>query len=262
VAAPGDRRASRTRLESADLRGAWADHAAEWIEWARAPGHDSYAQFHKEAFLPLLPAPGRKTLDLGCGEGRVSNDLAGLGHRVVGIDRSAEMIEAARAAYPEIAFEVADAASLPFRDESFDCVVAFMSLHDTDDLEAAIGECGRVLREGGRLCFAIIHPLNSAGWFDDVTADAGFVIEGSYLDESFYEHSRARDGLTMTFVSKHRPLQSYSDALAGAGFLIESIRESGVPDTVLREPAPRWRRIPLFLHCRAVKAELPGNARA
>jgi len=257
--ATSDRPASRTRLEAADLRSAWVDHAAEWIAWARAPGHDSYAQFHREAFLPLLPSPGRKTLDLGSGEGRLSNDLARLGHTVVGIDRSPLLVEAARAAYPEIAFELADAAALPFGDESFDCVVAFMSLQDTDDLDAAIGECGRVLSEGGRLCMAIIHPINSAGWFDDVTADAGFVIEGSYLDESFYEHSRARDGLAMSFVSKHRPLQSYSAALAQAGFLIESIREPGVPDTVHQEWARRWRRIPLFLHCRAVKAELRGN---
>ena len=208
--------------------------------------------------MPLLPAPGRKTLDLGCGEGRLSNDLARLGHTVIGIGRSPMLVEAARAGYPEIA-ELADAASLPFRDKSFDCVVAFMSLQDTDDLDAVIGECGRVLSEGGRLCFAIVHPINSAGWFDDVTPDAGFVIEGSYPDESFYEHSRARGGLAMTFVSKHRPLQSYSDALARAGFLIESIREQGVPDTVHEERARRWRRIPLFLHCRAIKAESRGN---
>lgn len=260
MAAPRDRPAARKRLEAADLRGAWVDHADEWIAWARAPGHDSYAQFHKEAFLPLLPAPGRKTLDLGCGEGRLSNDLARLGHAVVGIDRSRMLVEAARAAYSEITFEVADAASLPFPDESFDCVVAFMSLHDTDGLDTVIGECARVLSGAGRLCFAIIHPINSAGWFEDATPDAGFVIEGSYLDESFYEHSRARDGLAMTFVSKHRPLESYSNALAQAGFLIESIREQGVPDTVQQERARRWQRIPLFLHCRAIKTEFRGNA--
>jgi SAM-dependent methyltransferase len=204
--------------------------------------------------LPLVPPPGRRTLDLGCGEGRLSNDLTQLGHAVIGIDRSPMMVEAAQAGYPEIAFEEADAAALPFPDASFDCVVAFMSLQDTDDLDAAIRECGRVLSKDGRFCFAVVHPINSAGWFGGPTADAAFVIEGSYLDESFYEDSLAHDGLTMTFVSKHRPLQSYADALAQAGFVIERIGEPGVPDYAAREGRKRrWQRIPLFLHCRAVK---------
>ena len=184
----------------------------------------------------------------------MSNDLAQLGHMVVGIDRSPMMVEAARSAYPEIAFEEADAAALPFPDGSFDCVVAFMSLQDTDDLDAAVRECGRVLSKGGRFCFAVIHPMNSIGRFDDPTADAAFVIQESYLDESFYEDALARDGLTMTFVGKHRPLQSYADALAEAGFLIERIQEPAVPESAIREERmQRWQRIPLFLHCRAVK---------
>lgn len=254
MAARGDKSARRTRLASADLRAAWVDHAGAWLAWARAPGHDSYSLFHRDLFLPLLPPPGRKTLDLGCGEGRLSRDLTRLGHTVVGIDRSPALVEAARLAHPEIAFEEADAAVLPFAAASFDCVVAFMSLQDTDDLEAVIGECARVLGAGGRLCFAVIHPVNSAGAFAGQTADAPFIIEGSYLDDSFYEDSVARDGLAMNFVSKHRPLQRYAEALADAGFLIERIREPAVPtDLVPSERTRRWLRLPLFLHCRAVK---------
>src|SRR5271165_3621610 len=37
------------------MRNAWDLHADEWISWARAPGHDSYWRFHREAFLPLVP---------------------------------------------------------------------------------------------------------------------------------------------------------------------------------------------------------------
>lgn len=129
-----------------------------------------------------------------------------------------------------------------------------MSLQDTDDLDAVIAECGRVLSTGGRLCFAVIHPVNSAGAFAGQTADAPFIIEGSYLDNSYYEDFVARDGLAMTFVSKHRPLQRYAEALADAGFLIERIREPAVPaDELGLERARRWLRLPLFLHCRAVK---------
>src|SRR5262249_18057390 len=68
------------------LRQAWERHAEDWIRWAREPGHDSYWLFHRDRFLELVPPPGNLTLDLGCGEGRLSRDLAARGHRILGID--------------------------------------------------------------------------------------------------------------------------------------------------------------------------------
>lgn len=252
---PPRRRSSRLRLDSADLGAAWETHARQWVAWARSPEHDSYEHYHRDLFLPLLPPPGEATLDVGCGEGRLARDLARLGHNVTGIDRSPTMVEAARAASPEIPFRLADAAALPFPDESFDCVVAFMSLQDSDDLAGAARECGRVLRGEGRFCFAVVHPLNSAGWFAGEESDAAFVIEGSYLDRSYYADALVRDELEMTFVSEHRPLAAYADALADAGLLIERLAEPAVPDgAVTADRLRRWQRIPLFLHCSAVKA--------
>jgi hypothetical protein len=55
-------------------------------------------------------------------------------------------------------------------------------LHDIDDLAGAAAEIGRVLAPGGRLCAAIVHPLNSAGTFAGREPDAPFVITGSYAD--------------------------------------------------------------------------------
>src|SRR5438270_281522 len=118
----------RTRLETADLRAAWEANAGDWIAWARRETHDSYWRFNRDAFLDLVPAPGRRTLDLGCGEGRLSRDLKRLGHDVVGIDGSATMLAAANAADPAIETHLANAAALPFDDQAFDLVVAFMSL--------------------------------------------------------------------------------------------------------------------------------------
>ncbi|MGA2287957.1 class I SAM-dependent methyltransferase [Bradyrhizobium sp.] len=66
--------------------------AWQWIQWARAPGHDSYWRFHRDQFLRLLPAPGRLTLDIGYGEGRLARDLRQLGHRIVGIDSSPSLL--------------------------------------------------------------------------------------------------------------------------------------------------------------------------
>ena len=249
-----DRPLVRTRLESADLAAAWEKNSPDFVAWARTPGHDSYWQFHRDLFFELLPPPGRRTLDLACGEGRVSRDLKGLGHSVVGIDRSPAMLAAAHEADPEIETRLGDAASLPFEDGSFDLVVAFMSLQDIEDFEGAIGEAARVLEPNGRFCMAIVHPLNSAGLFEERTADSPFTIEGSYLDSHFYADELVRSGLEITFVSAHRPLQAYTEAVANAGLLIERLREPAVPDHAVREsPSRRWQRLPLFLHIRAVK---------
>jgi SAM-dependent methyltransferase len=250
----------RTRLPDADLAAAWREHAGEFIAWARTPGHDSYWRFHRDLFFEILPAPGRRTLDLGCGEGRVARDLAALGHAVVGVDAAPVMVEAARAADPELEVHLADAAALPFEDAAFDLVVAFMSLQDVDDLEGAVHESARVLEAGGRMCLAIVHPINSAGSFHDLGAESRFSIDGSYLDRSWYADELRRDGLDVTFVSAHRPLETYAQALADAGFLIERLREPAVPEQAVAVPRNRrWQRLPLFLHMRAVKLNGHGT---
>jgi SAM-dependent methyltransferase len=109
----------RTRLPSADLRAAWEQSASDFIAWARKPGHDSYWNFHRDLFLELVSAPGKRTLDLGCGEGRLSRDLKALGHDVVGVDASPTMLAAAREADPELKTHLADVAALPFADDAF-----------------------------------------------------------------------------------------------------------------------------------------------
>jgi SAM-dependent methyltransferase len=237
-----------------ELRQAWEENAAAWIAWARTPGHDSYWRFHRDLFLELVPPPAGRTLDVGCGEGRLARDLAALGHDVVGIDASPTMIAAAQESATEMELHLADAAGLPFADVSFGLVVAFMSLQDVDDLPGALCEVARVLAPGGRLCLAIVHPLNSAGSFTNGTVDASFVIEGSYLDEARTDETFERDGLAMRFVSRHRPLQTYTELLAANGLLVERLREPALPEAGFNgEHGPRWRRIPLFLHLRAVK---------
>src|SRR2546425_169670 len=82
-------------------------------------------------------SPGRSTLDLGCGEGRLSRDLKTLGHDIVGVDASPTMLAAAREADPELETYLADVAALPFADGAFDLAIAFMSLQDVENLEGA-----------------------------------------------------------------------------------------------------------------------------
>ena len=231
----------------------WEAHAGEWIRWAREPGHDSYWRFHRDAFVPLLRPPPRRVLDLGCGEGRLSRDLHAAGYNVVGVDASPTLVAAARAADPHTHSIVADASALPFDDREFDELVAFMSLHDMDDMEGAVAEAARVLRSDGQLCIAVVHPLNSAGTFESESPDARFVIDGTYMETFDYTETIERDGLTMTFSSVHRPLRSYFDLLERHGLIVDCLREVGEDPGLVAAAArrERWTRLPLFLHLRA-----------
>jgi SAM-dependent methyltransferase len=145
---------------------------------------------------------------------------------------------------------VADAACLALKTGTADLAVAFMSLQDIDDLDAAVRDLARVLRQGGQFCFAIVHPINSAGRFEGEHGDTlrPFVIRGSYFERARYSDDIERAGLPMRFESEHRPIETYSRALEHAGFSVEIIREVTEPD-----PADKWYRIPLFMDIRAAR---------
>jgi SAM-dependent methyltransferase len=238
------------------MRDGWESQARHWAAFTRTPGHDSWHDHtNLPALLELLPAPGRRTLDLACGEGRLGRFLQSIGHQVAGVDAAPTMVRLAASHDCPAPAVVGDAAALPFADETFDLVVAYMCLHDIDAMADAVAEASRVLERGGRLCLAIPHPIHSAGSFQGRHQDAPFVIDGSYLAPRAADWSASRGGVELTFHSEHRPLQAYSRALEAAGFVIEAIREPAAPDQVVRDDPGyhRWQRIPLFLHIRAVR---------
>lgn len=226
----------------------WETEARNWIAWARAPSHDAYWYYRDFFFDEIVPPPGRATLDLGCGEGRVTRDLSARGHRVTAIDSAPTLLAAAEEADPNGSYVLADAAALPFEDSAFDLVVAYNALMDIDDMPGAVAEAGRVLEPGGRFCICVTHPFFDAGAFESREPDARFVVEGSYLRRRRFEGTFERGGLEITFYGWCYPLSDYGRALEDAGFLIERIRE---PSVTMEDP--RHDRMPLFLHLRALK---------
>ncbi len=235
------------------LREHWDRHADAWATFARTPGHDVvHERLNFPAFLELVPPPGRATLDLGCGEGRVGAELLERGHAVVGVDSSPRMVELAREHHEAV---VADATELPYAAGSFDLVTAYMSLMNMDDLEGVGREVGRVLERGGRLCAAVPHPFGIAGEFASGEPDAPYVIAGSYLEAEPKVYESDRDGIQFTFVDSVIPLERYSRALEGGGLVIEQLREP-VPDDNFVADHPtiaRRRRVPLTLLFVAVR---------
>src|SRR6266403_5369903 len=97
----------------------------------------------------LAAKSGERILDLGCGTGALTAEIAACGAHVIGADRSAEMIEEARKKFPAIQFEVCDARALPFSRE-FDAVFSNAALHWIPEAERVVAGVARALRAGGR----------------------------------------------------------------------------------------------------------------
>jgi trans-aconitate methyltransferase len=97
----------------------------------------------------LAPQPGERILDVGCGTGALTAQIAAKGCDVVGIDRSPAMIEQARQKYPDLHFEVKDARDFAF-DLPFDAVFSNAALHWVREPERVIACVHRALKPGGR----------------------------------------------------------------------------------------------------------------
>jgi len=233
----------------------WETKAREWARFARSPEHDHFFwTFNGPRFLELIPRAGRRTLDLACGEGRLGRLLRERGHRVVAVDAAPTMARLTHEAGGQFVV-VGSASHLPIASGTADLAVAFMSLQDIADLEAAIAEVARVLVERGRFCIATAHPIRSAGHFNSKQADSAFSIT-SYFESRPWPWRSQHTGLQLELPGIHRPLDAYTAALEHGRFVIEAIREpQPAPEqTAIHPESSRWLRIPCFLHIRAVRS--------
>lgn len=112
---------------------------------------------------------GGTVLDIGCGTGRTTTALDGLGFEVVGLDITEAYVEYATAAFPDIAFSVGDATALPFDDETFEHVLFSFNGIDVLSPEGmrlqAFREIRRVLEPGGTFAFNSHNPLHMLTFF-------------------------------------------------------------------------------------------------
>jgi trans-aconitate 2-methyltransferase len=97
----------------------------------------------------LDPKRGERILDVGCGTGHLTKQIADAGADVFGVDASAEMIGEARRNFPALKFEVADATAMVF-DQPFDAVFSNAALHWVKPPEAAVQRIHDAMRPGGR----------------------------------------------------------------------------------------------------------------
>ncbi|GLI16015.1 class I SAM-dependent methyltransferase [Neomoorella thermoacetica] len=135
--------------------------AGDYDDWYTRPLGALVDRVEKEPIYAYLdPHAGEHILDVGCGTGNFSLELARRGVKVTGIDISDPMLAKARkkAADAGLAIEFlhADAMNLPFGDNTFDKIVSVTALEFAPELKAVLEESYRVLKPGGRMVIGLI----------------------------------------------------------------------------------------------------------
>lgn len=127
-------------------------NVAQGSQWNAELYDDKHSFVWKMAagLLELLEAkPDERILDLGCGTGHLTAQIAETGAHLLGIDKSPDMIQQARLRYSSLHFEVMDAREIVFP-EPFDAVFSNATLHWINEPERVIAGIAKALRPGGR----------------------------------------------------------------------------------------------------------------
>ncbi len=158
--------------------------------------HSFVAEYGADLLEILAPQSGELILDLGCGTGALTQQIADRGAQVLGIDSAASMITQAQQNYPTLSFQVADATDLPFV-EQFDAIFSNAVLHWVKPPETAIANMWQALKPGGRLVVEF-------GGKGNIHAIATALEQG--LREMGYEHPQTLNPWYFPSISEYTTL--------------------------------------------------------
>ncbi len=146
--------------------------------------YETHARFVSDLGAPvvelLAPRPGERILDLGCGDGVLTEKVAALGCTVVGVDSSAEQVAGARARGLDC--RVASGEDLPFTNE-FDAVFSNAALHWMRHADAVIAGVRRALQPGGRF----VGEMGGHGCVATIRAALGQALAARGIDATSFD---------------------------------------------------------------------------
>ena len=227
--------------------------------------YDAIADFYEAGFsqagdpdvlrlLDLLgPPAGLRVLDLACGHGRVTRELARRGGTVLGVDLSRTLLAKAQdAEHAEplgVRYIDGDAADPRWlAGDRFDAVVCSFGLSDIDDLDGAISTVALALRPGGVFVFSILHPCFPGG----PNVSSAWPTSGSYHDEGLWFADGAHSTLRRQVGANHRTLSTYLNTLRHHGLRLDELQEPAPPGQ-WSDQRPDTHRFPASLLARVVK---------
>lgn len=239
----------------------WDQIAEEWVIHADSNDYRNVFLI-PHTFALLGEVAEKKVLDVGCGEGGYTRKLACKGAQVTGIDGSARLIDIAkRRAEREnltIVYNVRNANLLyDLEEESFDIVLAAMSLMDVEDCCGAIAEIYRVLRKGGEFLMSITHPCftgRGSRWWRNAEGVVDHYAIDNYGNRETWEEF-ITDKFAKPVIFRHMTLEDFICPLLELGFNLILFQEpTPTPKQILQsERLKRLNRIPLFLFMKWVK---------
>jgi SAM-dependent methyltransferase len=205
------------------------------------------------ALAGLWPLRGRRLLDIGCGNGAYTLELAGAFDAVDGIEIEPERLRdfqrrAAAAGAAHVRAWKMSAADLAFADETFDVVTAIEVIEHIGDLERALGEIRRVLKPGGAFCITCPNR-----WFPIETHSFAVPLIGRSFPGRFFPflpylpplHRRIASARNFTRAELRRLMAAHGLDEVGVDYVMPPFDGWGLGRRVLRPLTERLERTPL-----------------
>jgi ubiquinone/menaquinone biosynthesis C-methylase UbiE len=134
------------------------DYDAIAGDYDRRYDRNDYDGVRREVAAFVGATPERSVLEVGCGTGHWLREVVQAGGRIVGVDRSWNMLERAIAREPGALLVQGRAETLPFSPGSFECVLCINALHHFSDVDVFVAEVRRVLQPGGGILVVGLDP--------------------------------------------------------------------------------------------------------
>ena len=225
-------------------RHAWEDNAEIWDERMGDEGNDFFNLLCWPAIASLLDIrPGRRYLDIACGNGLTSRRLAAVGAHVTAFDFSSNLIEKAKARENPgslIDYQVIDATDeqqlLSMGENSFDVALSNMALFDIANIEVLFQTLPRLLKPNGIFVFSLMHPCfnNSSSVHTVEESDNGEIKIVYSVKISRYMTPYHAKGFALRNQPKpqmyfERPLQYYLNLGFQNRFVLDGFEERAFP---------------------------------